>query len=485
MRGVVAAGSVATARAGAEILRDGGNAVDAAVASALASFTAEPLLTSAGGAGIMVIRQPGAEPIAVDFFSPFPGAGGRPEQIDFHRVEVDFGSATQAFFVGRGAAAVPLMFDGFALAASRFGSLPLSRLAAPGIALAREGLVADALTARTFALLWPILRRDLACLAEIVEGQRADRPLQPGELVRNTKLAATLEAFAATGQTPGYLRQGLLDEFGPARGGLISAADLDAAQATVARPHQFRVGEWTVVTSPRLGGRLVGMISEALTAGAIEVDEANEVLRQAHASLAGHRARLALPPPDPRGSTTHISVVDEHGGAASVTLTAGEGCGHVVTGTGVHINNFLGEEDLNPAGFHLHRPTNALPTMIAPTIAVHPSGRVVALGSGGSNRIRSAVAGVLHGFTRRGLTLSAAVEAPRVHAEDEAAWVELGARRDPAGIRARLGATFAGVHGFEGRDFFFGGVHVAALGERGELEGHGDARRCGAVEYVD
>ncbi|PRP99335.1 Acylase ACY 1 [Enhygromyxa salina] len=468
------------------MLRDGGNAVDAAVASALASFTAEPLLTSAGGAGIMVIRLPGADPVSVDFFSPFPGAGGRPEQLDFHQIEVDFGSATQSFHVGRGSAAVPLMFDGLALAAERFGSLPLSRLAAPGIALAREGVVADALTARTFALLWPILRRDLACLAEIVEGQRSDRPLQVGELVRNTKLAATLEAFAATGRSPEPLRAGLIEEFGPARGGLITAADLDAAQATVTRPHQFRVGEWTVVSSPRLGGRLVGMISEQLSAGAIEVDdEAKEVLRQANASLAGHRARLALPSPEPRGSTTHISVVDGEGGAASVTLTAGEGCGHVVTGTGVHINNFLGEEDLNPAGFHLHRPTNALPTMIAPTIATHPSGRVVALGSGGSNRIRSAVATVLHGFARRGLSLPAAVEAPRVHGEDGAAWVELDSRRDSAAIHSRLSASFAQVHGFDRRDFFFGGVHVAALDEQGALEGHGDARRCGAVEHVD
>ncbi|KIG15121.1 Gamma-glutamyltranspeptidase [Enhygromyxa salina] len=467
------------------MLRDGGNAVDAAVASALASFTAEPLLTSAGGAGIMVIRLPGAEPVAVDFFSTFPGAGGRPQRVDFHKIEVDFGSATQTFHVGRGSAATPMMFEGLAVAAAQFGVLPLARLAAPGIALAREGVVADALTARTFALLWPILRRDSACLAEIVEGQRTDRPLVAGERVRNPKLAATLEAFAASGRTPAQVRQGLLSEFGPDRGGLITAADLDAAQVKVTRPHQFRIGEWTVVSSPRLGGRLVGMISEELSAGTYEVDdEAKEVLRQANASAAGHRARLALPRPDPRGSTTHISVVDGKGGAASVTLTSGEGCGHVVTGTGVHVNNFLGEEDLNPAGFHLHRPNDALPTMIAPTIAVHPSGRVVALGSGGSNRIRSAVAAVLHGFARRGLTLSAAVQAPRVHGEDGAAWVELDSRQDPAAIRSRLGASFSQVHGFESRDFFFGGVHVAERDERGVLEGHGDARRNGAVEYV-
>ncbi|PRP95669.1 Acylase ACY 1 [Enhygromyxa salina] len=484
MRGVVAAGSVTTAKAGARALREGGNAVDAAVAATLATFAAEPLLTSAGGAGILVVHRPGTEPIAVDFFSPFPGAGGRPEVVDFHAIEVDFGSARQVFHIGRASAAVPLVLDGLALAARRFGSLPLAQLAAPGIELAGEGVIVDALTSRTFELLWPILRRDPGCLAEIAEGVAHDRPPAVGERLRNTKLAATLETFAATGATPPALRRGLVEEFGPARGGLISAADLDAATPIVTSPHRFAIGEWTVVTSPRLGGRLVGMISEELAASSVGADEAAEVLRRANASLAGHRARLALPAPDPRGSTTHVSVVDEHGGAASVTLTAGEGCGHVVTGTGVHINNFLGEEDLNPAGFHLHRPGDALPTMIAPTIATHPDGRVVAVGSGGANRIRSAVSQVLHGFAVRGLSLREAVEAPRVHGEDGATWVELDGRSDPAAVEARLGSAFEAVHGFAARDFFFGGVHVAAVEEGGRLEGVGDLRRCGAVERV-
>jgi gamma-glutamyltranspeptidase / glutathione hydrolase len=479
MRGVVAAGNHHTAAAAARILSEGGNAVDAAVAAAIACFSAEPLLTSAGGAGIMLVLRPGEAPLAIDFFSAFPGAGGRPERPDFHGIEVDFGSARQVFHIGRGAAAVPLVLDGLALAAQRFGVLELAQLAAPGIELARDGVLLDTITARTFQLLWPILRHDHACWDEIAEGLPRDRAPGVGERLRNSQLAGTLEDFAALGRTPPRLREGLIAEFGPARGGLISAADLDAAQVSVSAPHCFAIGDWQVATSPRLGGRLVGMISEELALGSIAEVEAEEVLRRARASRSGHRARTNLPAT--RGSTTHISVVDEAGGAASVTLTSGEGCGHVVSGTGVHINNFLGEEDLNPIGFHLHRPGDALPTMIAPTLAVHRDGRVIALGSGGANRIRSAVSQVLHGLLRQQLPPEQAVAAPRVHGEDEGAWVELGERRDPEAITAALAGEFPAVHGFAARDFFFGGVHVAARSATGELTGVGDARRAGAV----
>lgn len=484
MRGVVAAGNVHTAAAASRILREGGNAVDAAIAAALTCFSAEPLLTSAGGAGIMLVSKPGEDPVAVDFFSPFPGAGGRPKRLDFQAIEVDFGSAKQAFHVGRAAAAVPLVLDGLAVAAEQFGQLELAQLVAPGVELARDGVIIDVITARTFELLWPILRRDPDCLAEIAEGLPDDRPPQVGQRLRNSGLAATLERYATLGRTPPGLRDGLLAEFGPARGGMISAEDLDAAQVVVKTPHCFQIGEWKVASSPRLGGRLVGMISEELSLASLASCEVAELLRIARASRSGHQARTGLPP-DSRGSTTHISVVDEHGAAASVTLTAGEGCGHVVRGTGVHINNFLGEEDLNPIGFHLHRPGDALPTMIAPTIAIHPDGRVLALGSGGSNRIRSAVSQVLHAILRRGASLEQAVAAPRVHGEDQGAWVELGDRAAPAAILEALAREFPAVHAFEGRDFFFGGVHVAARNAQAQLAGVGDARRGGAVAITD
>ena len=482
MRGVVAAGNLETARAAASTLREGGNAVDAVIAGALVAFTTEPLLISAGGAGIMLVREPGEAPVAVDFFSPAPGSGPRPRQVDFHAVEVDFGSATQVFHVGRASAAVPMMLDGLALAADRFGRLSLERLVGPALGLAREGVVLDRVTVRTFDLLWPILRRDPGCVAEIAEGLSGERPPRVGERLRNSRLAATLERFGQLGRTPPELIEGLLAQFGPEAGGVLDPADLERAKPRVCEPHLVRIGEWELATSPRLGGRLVGMICRDLSAGALAAGEAGEAVREARASLSGHRARIALPA-NLHGSTTHISVVDEHGGAASMTATTGEGSGHVVTGTGVHVNNFLGEEDLNPAGFHLHRAGDVLPTMIAPTLALDGRGRVLALGSGGSNRIRSAVAQVLHGILRRRLSVEAAVRAPRVHAEDHAVWVELEDRREPHSLQRALEREFPAVHPFSARDFFFGGVHVAGRTATGRLEAAGDPRRGGAVEF--
>lgn len=489
MPGVVAAGSRHTAEAAASTLRAGGNAVDAAIAGAAACFSAEPLLASAGGAGIMIVREAGRAPVAVDFFSAAPSGPIHTDganALDFEAITVDFGSAVQTFHVGRGSAAVPTMFDGLAVAARRFGSRPLAESLAPAIALARDGLILDRLTARTFELLWPILRRDPACLAEIAHGLASDRPPRPGERLRNPKLAATLEAFAEAGGTPPAVADGLLAHFGEDRGGRITAADL-RPRVDVCPAHGFELGGWRVATSPRLGGVLVGVIAQGLDeAGSVSGIE--RVRRHAQASLAGHRARLEVPPGGHRGSTTHVSVVDERGGAASVTLTSGEGCGHVVPGTGVHVNNFLGEEDLNPAGFHRHAAGAALPTMIAPTIAVHDDGRVLALGSGGANRIRSAVASVLHAIAVEEASLESAVAAPRLHGEDDAVWIELAGRVDGSEVDElcdALAESFANVHPFPDRDFFFGGVHVAHRSGDGHLAGVGDPRRGGVAIRVD
>lgn len=461
------------------MLEAGGNAIDAAAAAALVCFAAEPLLASAGGAGVMVVAPAGRPSVAVDFFSPVPGRGlDRMPALDFAAIEVDFGGARQSFHVGRGSATVPMVLDGLAVAAREFGNLPLRELAGPAIELARDGVVIDPFIARTFVLLWSILLRDPRCMAEVAFGLPCDRPPRVGDRMRNPTLAETLAAFAEQGGTPAELRRGLLDEFGPAQGGLITADDLATTRVELVEPHRIVLGDWTIATSPRSGGRLVGRIAEHLLAGPVPNSELDSVFARARASLAGHQARSQI------GSTTHVSVVDELGNAATVTLTSGEGCGHVVTGTGVHVNNFLGEEDLNPGGFHRHAAGSALPTMIAPTIARHSDGRIVALGSGGSNRIRSAVAHVLVGVIR-GASIEQAVAAPRVHAEETSTgtevWLELADLAEPDAIRLALADEFGRVHGFADRDFFFGGVHTVELDARGRLQGVGDDRRFGVT----
>ena len=103
------------------------------------------------------------------------------------------------------------------------------------------------------------------------------------------------------------------------------------------------------------------------------------------------------------GSTTHISVIDADGLACSATCTNGEGSGVVVPGTGIHLNNVMGEEDLNPLGFHLHPAGRRMPSMMAPTIVMRDGEVELVLGSAGSNRIRSALLQTIIGVVDHGL----------------------------------------------------------------------------------
>ena len=117
------------------------------------------------------------------------------------------------------------------------------------------------------------------------------------------------------------------------------------------------------------------------------------------------------------GATTHVSILDKHGNAASVTTTNGEGCGYVIPEMGTMLNNMLGEEDLNPQGFHQWPWQRRLPTMISPTLVMGEKGGEMVLGSGGSNRLRSAISQVILNFFVKNMDLESAVYAARIHLE--------------------------------------------------------------------
>lgn len=474
MKGVAAAGDRRTAEAARDVLAGGGNAVDAAVAAGFTAFVAEPLLASAGGAGLMTVALPDAEPAVVDFFSTMPGLGGRPARLDFHNVEIDFGSTTQTFHVGRGSVAPPGALPGLIEAARRFGTRPLTELVERAVGFARAGLPLSAENAAVFSLLWPIQRRSEEAVA-----LAGGRPPAAGDAFENPALADLLEEAARLEATPDRFRRALLDAFGVDAGGLLSEQDLARAAPRVREARHVDLGRWTIVTSPHVGGGRVARMVAQLAEHPPEPVEALEALRVARACRAAS-ARV----PDGRGSTTHISVLDAHGGAASVTLTNGEGCGHVAPGTGVQPNNFLGEDDLNPDGFHRHVAGDVLPTMIAPTIGLERGRPVIALGSGGSNRIRSVVSQVLY-RVMRGETVEHAVLAPRIHAEADDVWIE---DVDWAGfdaIEAELSEEFARVHPFPDRAFYFGGVHAVLVDANGAAHAAGDPRRGGAVARVE
>lgn len=475
MAAVVAAGNPHTANAAAEILRAGGNAVDAIVAGGLAAFIAEPLLASAGGAGMLTVAMPKGDAV-VDFFSATPGLGGLNEERDFVSIDIDFGSAMQRFHVGRGSAAPPVAFPGLAEAAKRFGSLPLSAIVEPAVALARNGAPVSEESAEVFRLLWPINQLSVATMAAYSAN---DQPPSPGTRHPMPSMVDVLHAFAEHGDTPPRVREAMLEAFGIDAGGCLTPQDLDAARPQIVEPRTFDLGGWQVLASPRIGGHMIDVITGALK-GEPASRHAVEARRIALACKAGHMAKDALLDSE-IGVTTHLSILDANGGAASMTLTNGEGCGHVIPGTAIQLNNFMGEEDLHPKGFFGMPPGSPLPSMIAPCVARGPEG-ILALGSGGANRIRSVVSQVLYRVTR-GESLEQAVLAPRIHAENDSVWLEMAERPDPAATLHQLHDAFGHVYEFPIRAFFFGGVH--AVMKRGEsLEGMGDPRRGGAVVEV-
>ncbi len=486
LSGVVAAGDPDTAAAAAEILRQGGNAVDAAIAACAASFIAEPILASPGGSGLMTIALPGHEPATIDFFSDMPGLGRVAgsgsavdrADLDFCEIQIDFGPVTQQFHIGRGSVAVPGALPGMAEAHRRYGSLPLPDLVAPAVRMAGEGVEVTAGTLRVFDLIWPILAIDPETARVVAVGRKP----RAGDRLSNPELGEVLREFGALGRTPDRVIEGLLEWFGPARGGLITERDIATFKPKVGPPRAETLGDWSMYLPPSPGGELAMVILHRLARvsqqAAAEMSEAEQALRYARASRAGHAERTRVISP---GSTTHMSVIDARGGAASVTLTNGEGCGYLIPGTGIQVNNFLGEEDINPGGFHRHAPGKRLPTMVAPAVGVRAGAAALALGSGGSNRIRSAVGATLYRVAVLGQDIATAVNAPRVHAEGDSVWIELESLKDPEAAVAALAGEFAHVHRFTERDFFFGGVHAVALEQSGELRGIGDPRRGGAA----
>jgi gamma-glutamyltranspeptidase/glutathione hydrolase len=183
------------------------------------------------------------------------------------------------------------------------------------------------------------------------------------------------------------------------------------------------------------------------------------------------------------GSTTHVSVLDENGACASVTCSNGSCSGVWVPGTGMHLNNMLGEEDLNPQGFHRHPPGDRVPSMMAPTVVLRDGRPEIALGSAGSNRIRSAIVQTVAAVIDGGMHAQEAVNAPRLHVEDELVDAEPGV--DPGALDALRGAGWR-VRQFSDHNLYFGGVQAVARDpDTGELSGGGDPRRGGVAVTVD
>lgn len=431
MQGAIAAGSRPTAEAGAHVLAEGGNAVDACIAAAFAAAVAEGPLTGPTGGGFLLAWVDGEATVLDCFFAAPATPLGRMEEI-----VVDFGDAsTQVFHVGEGSVAVPGLVAGLEDAHRRFGTVPWPDLVEPAIELARRGVETTAPQRVLHTILIDILRREEGGRAIYGSDDRIETAGFVGTLerIRDVRGAAVTE---------------LLPEL---------AAEIVGYRVASPEPVRTRVEGREVLTtpSPSRGGAIVAAALERLSAAGTLGDRA-DALRHGYESA----------PPLAVAGTTHISVIDAAGNAAALSSTLGAGSGLFRGGT--QLNNMLGELDV--IGHAPRTPGERLPSMMTPTLVLEDGRPRVALGSAGSVRLAGAIAQVADGVLR-GLPVAEAIDRPRLHVDGDVLHLE-GGLTDvaPDGWKAVRWA---------GRNLFFGGVSAVERRPDGTLAAAGDPRRGG------
>jgi gamma-glutamyltranspeptidase / glutathione hydrolase len=517
VRGAIAAGHALTAEAGAEVFREGGNAVDACIAAAFMSWVVESPLTGPGGGGFLLVRDSTSGAVRLhDFFTAVPGRGLAGEVGEMEEVDVEFDRDTsQVFRIGAASCGVPGTIAGLEAAHTAYATLPWRRLAEPAIAAARDGFELTRQQAYLHAILDLILRHT-------EEGAKVFGPggsrLVAGDRLVMPDLAETLEQLAEQGAATFYEGElgRLVAEHVRAAGGSLTEEDLASYRVISRRPVRASFDGHEFVSNPppssggiligygllllaRLGaggppgsaeaiGRLAGVMREQTRArggsftsdlyrGGLAnrlfggVDEAAERIR---AGEAGRSEPVGAP------GTTHISAVDAAGNAASLTASNGSGSGVIVPGTGIHLNNMLGEYDLNPVSGGASTASSVgrrLTSMMAPSLVLDDGRPRLVVGSAGSVRLRGAILQIIVNVAVHGLGVREAIERPRVHLEEPHLHCEGGS--DPAELD-RLEEWGYELVRWRRRNLYFGGAAAVELRADGSHDAAGDPRRGGA-----
>jgi gamma-glutamyltranspeptidase/glutathione hydrolase len=521
MRAAAAAGHELTARTAATVLGAGGNAVDATVAAAAMSWAAEPGLISPCGGGFLLVRPARTRKLhLLDAFTAIPGRelpADRP-LADVDRVDVPFDErTTQVFQIGSATCAVA----GLAAVHGRFGSQPWRELLMPAAAAANAGVASTGGQQAVLNAIQVVLEHTAEARAVFAPGGRFVRE---GERVRQPDLAGTIERLAELGARDFY--DGglatLMVDHQAVTGGRLTMADLATYRAVWRRPLRVPYhGGREIVTNPppSSGGVLIAHMlavlrgvpgplppgrartlrayAEAMRAAARMRDRRFEQLlhrggltrhmlsdeavgrsRDAvAAALAG--APTAAPMLSSDRGTTHISVVDADGNACAFTSSNGCHSGVIVPGTGLHLNNMMGEDDL-AAGRGMPSGTR-LTSMQSPAMVVGPGGIELVVGSSGSNRLRSAVMQVAINTIDHGMTAAEAINHPRVHVEGGRLDCEGGF--DPAELEI-LEHWGENVNRFQGLNLYFGGANAVVI-RSGRPDAAGDPRRGGTGIVLD
>lgn len=502
----IASASQLAANAGSVVADVGGNAVDAAIGAVICSMVTEPGIIAPGGGGFLTIWPVDDEPVVIDAYAEMPGRGLPPDRFGKggREVVMTYGGRTSTI-VGYGSVATPGVFAGLRLGWERYGDAPWEELFAPAIDAVQQGFALSSAAAEYLGHAHQVIFGwDPPSHAAL--HRKDGRHLSVGDLVQIPDLADTLALLAREGV--GSLYGGELGARIAAtvekNGGILTLRDLAEYQAIVRKPITVQVDDWSIATNapPAVGGATMAAMlllmgvkgfdqwEAADVARLIEVQDAVMAFRRTRldelhdrGAAAGRLLELAAMG-DLKGllaspSTSHTSSVDSDGLGCSITVSAGYGSGAMVAGTGMWLNNSLGEMELHPGGFHGIEPGARLVSNMAPTVARSRHGAVLAIGSPGADRITTAISSVLVNFMHLGMSLSESVDHARLHTEIFGG---------TATVSYEPGIDVPDIDGFDFRRFpdrsmYFGGVQASLWDPLAGFFEVADRRRAGGVAH--
>ncbi|GIF76697.1 gamma-glutamyltransferase [Asanoa siamensis] len=459
----VAAGHPATTEVGLRILASGGTAADAAVAAVLACSASESVLTGIGGGGFATYYDAANRTVTcLDFFCSVPGLDGDVTPKPMLPIEVTFGGVPMPYSIGGPSVGIPGVPAGCGEVHARWGRLPWHEVVEPAVLLARAGVALPEAQARTLVSVAPALTPSDG--GEIYAP--GGRLLRGGETLHHPGLDKALDSLADEGPSIFYTgRYGdLLVEAVRASGGAIGPADL-AAYAVLELPvAHARLAGQHVYARTDLNGTIATI--SALPEPIQELSRPDRAVAVADALREYGRPRI--------GDTTNVSVVDAEGNACVITTTLGIGAGVWLPGLGINLNSMLGEGELITEDM---APGQRMQSMMCPLVVIDEDGDLVlAAGSAGASRIRTALVDTLLGVLVDGLDTETAVARPRFHVVDNAVHAELGYPEDELSALASAGYT---IVQWEELNHFFGGVSAVGLAGAG-----GDPRRGGTGQLL-
>ncbi|TVR19135.1 MAG: gamma-glutamyltransferase [Balneolaceae bacterium] len=514
MKGAVAAGHLDTAKSAAEVLQNGGNAFDAVIAAHLTACVAEPVLSSIGGGGFLLAKPADGKPVVYDFFTHTPLKKSRETANSFYKISADFGTVLQDFRIGPGSAATPGTLKGLFAIHDDLSSMPFSVIAQPAVDLARTGVRMNEFQAEVLNIVSPIYQVNEEVKKHFSSADTGEL-LRERDLFRKPHFADFIETAAREGDSlfyDGEVAQTIAEVCADS-GGHLTAEDLRLYSVVKRKPLRCSLfgNNFLINPAPASGGILVSF--------AAKLSESAELLKFTPASIeylerlaeiqhTTNRARIdRLLMNEPKNNlqellggelllqyqqhvykrfsasrgTTQISVADKFGNVASLTTSNGEGSGVMVPGTSIMLNNMLGEEDLFPGSVGNWKPNQRISSMMAPGVLQLKNGDEIAFGSGGSNRIRTAILQVLLNMVAYGGDARKAVNSPRIHLEGEELNIEAGIEKS---VTERLEDLYPEAKIWDRKSLFFGGVHLAGKKQNGNFFGYGDERRGGVFLTV-